>query len=164
MVTLLDVPSNLLNPYQQAFVADVREHGWRNTCVAAGHEGPDFAYTTGFWLNLNAPEVIVFSLDPRHAHAVLWDLYQALKSGAKFPTGQRLDGIFKDRAAMLLPVAEQHFPDYLGWTGWFYWKDYVPSVQLVWSDRAGRFPWESKFSKRSAQQPDLSESGWAKAA
>jgi hypothetical protein len=49
----------------------------------------------------------------------------------------------------------------LGWSRWFYGGDAFPCLQIVWSDRDGRFPWQSGFDPALAGlQPDLTENGW----
>ena len=131
MRTALDAPSHMLDDKEKHFVDLVREHGWFRTSVFADEHAPGFSYTTGFWRATNAPEVIVFPLRSEIVHNVLWDVYRAVATGTSFPTGLRLSGVFANVDAVFLPVAKQLYPDYLGWSRWFYGGDDWPCVQLV---------------------------------
>src|SRR5262245_1598505 len=63
MRTALDALTSQLDQHEQDFVAKIREFGWFGTNVFEDAEGPGFSYTTGFWVSLGVPEVIVFSLN-----------------------------------------------------------------------------------------------------
>ncbi|WP_235364918.1 DUF4262 domain-containing protein [Sphingomonas sp. ERG5] len=151
----------MLDAGEANFVDKVRDYGWFATHVTAEEGHPGFAYTTGFWLTLQVPEVIVFSLKSDIAHDVLWDMFRDAKAGARRPMGTSVPDIFGNTDAYLFPIAKAHYPDHLGWSRWFYGGDDFPCVQLVWPDRAALFPWQPGFDARfSADQPDLSEKGW----
>jgi Domain of unknown function (DUF4262) len=164
MRTRLDSPTGTLDRDEQDFVANIREFGWHSTSVLADDEGPGFSYTTGFWLNLGVPEVILFSLDAQVAHDVLWDVYREAKNGREFPEGVRLSDILGNADCFLMPVGQQHYAKHLGWNRWFYGGDEFPCVQLVWPDRRGRFPWQADADDAfKALQLDISPAGWVKA-
>lgn len=162
MLTALNAPLSALDPGEANFVSQVREHGWFGTHVSAEDGKPGFSYTSGFWLSVGAPEVVIFSVKSNVAHDIFWEMYRDLKTGMAFPVRRQITGIFGNYKAVLFPIATQHFPTHLGWSRWFYGTDEFPCVQLVWPDKAGVFPWESSFDGRFAgDQPDLSEDGWA---
>lgn len=161
MPTALDAPDDQLDDQERSFVAQIREHGWFRTGVADDSEGPGFSYTTGFWCGLKAPEIIVFSLKPEIAHAVLWDIYRDLSAGVSFSARQRLSNVFANAEAVLLPVSKEAYADYLGWNRWFYGRDEWPCQQLVWPDPNGAFPWEPGYDDRFANsQPNLTGENW----
>lgn len=160
MFTALDAAPEQLDPDEQTFVAEVREHGWFHTNVFAENGSPGFSYTTGWWINIGQPEVVAFGMKSEVAHAVLWDLFRDAKAGGSVPTGLS-NHVFANIPAYLFPVAGRHYPDHLGWSRWFYGGDTFPCLHLVWSDRDGRFPWQSGFDPTLAGlQPDLTENGW----
>ena len=164
MRTALDEPADRMDQHEQEFVTQIRECGWFSTSVFADDEGPGFSYTTGFWVNLGVPEVILFSLDSKIAHDVLRDIYRDAKNGRRFPTAARVSDIFASTHAFLFPVSRRHYAEYLGWSRWFYGGDEFPCLQLVWPDKAGRFPWDDGFEERfKGLQPDISPEGWVKA-
>ena len=164
MRTALDLPASKLDEHEREFVAQIREHGWHSTSVFEDEEGPGFTYTTGFWANLGIPEVILFSLDSKTAHDVLWDVYREAKGGRRFPTGVRVSAVFANVDSYFLPVAKDAYPNFLGWSTWFYGGDDFPCVHLVWPDKQGRFPWHAGIEEGFKRlQPDISAAGWTKA-
>lgn len=161
MLTVLDAPPDALDEAEQSFVSKVREHGWFRTGVFGDDEGPGFSFTTGFWVNANHPELIIFGTRDDIAHDVFWDLFRDAKSGQALPVGRRTDAVFANLSAYVFRVAKKHHRDFLGWSRWFYGGDDFPCLQIVWPDRVGKFPWEPDFDAEfKADQPDLTEGGW----
>jgi hypothetical protein len=161
MRTALDAPASMLDEHETKFVASIRQHGWFQTSVLAD-EKPGFCYTTGFWLRFNFPELITFCLRDDTANDTFWGMYRDLENGQGFSIGERLQSIFQNLPAVLLPVPEWQFSDYLGWSRWFYGGDQFHCLQLVWPDRNGRFPWQVGFlSEMIGDQPDLTEANWS---
>lgn len=140
----------------------VREHGWFRTEISAAEGGPNFTFTTGFWINASQPELIMFSLNGKTAHSVFADLFREAERNNALPVGKRSNAIFGNSPAYAFRVARRHYPNYLGWSGWFYGgRDDFPCLQIVWPDRAGLFPWETGSDPSfSNSQPDLTEEGW----
>lgn len=161
MLTALDAPPDELDENERTFVAEIRKHGWFGTHVFANDEGPRFSYSTGFWVTLNHPEVIVFGLEQSLAHRILWGVFREAQAGRRLPIGTRLDDVLATLPVVVLPVSADCYPDYLGWSRWFYADDTFPCLHLIWPDRAGLFPWDARFSARfDGLQPDLTEHGW----
>jgi hypothetical protein len=164
MRTALDTPLSGLDDEERNFVSNITEHGWFGTHVYADDDGPGFSYTTGFWVNLQFPEIIVFSLNGETAHNVLWHIYREIKDGRPLAVGKPLPDIFSGLDAVLLPVSKSHYEAHLGWARWFYHGDDFPCLQLVWPDKDGVFPWQPGFApEHEGAQRDLTESGWAAA-
>ncbi|WP_407154982.1 DUF4262 domain-containing protein [Bradyrhizobium sp. STM 3557] len=161
MFTALDAPPEKLDRHEQNVVAKIREHGWFAHHIGADKEGPGFCYTTGFWLKFRHPELIVFSLQAQTAHDTFWHIYRELEAGRRVVVGAQTGEIFKNAPAVLLPVAQRHYRNYLGWSRWFYGNDNFECVQLLYPDSDGRFPWspDASAGSRSAQ-PDLTEGNW----
>lgn len=162
MHTALDLAPDTLDEGEQRFVSNIREHGWFRTSVFEDEEGPGFSYSTGFWLTAATPEIIVFSLGIEVAHNTLWQLYAEARDRVTWPVATATDSVFESHAACFFPVARRHYAAHLGWSDWFYRGAAFPCLQLVWSDQAGRFPWQDGADPDfSGLQPDLSEHGWA---
>lgn len=162
MLTALDAPESALDEHERRFVANIRKHGWIRTSVFGEEGNPAFAYTTGFWVTAQAPELVIFSMKDELAHDVFWDMFRTSKSGLTYPIARRTNDVFANLPAYLFPVAKRHYREHLGWNRWFYAGDDFPCLQLVWSDRDGVFPWEAGFDETFRQdQPDLTESGWS---
>ena len=161
MRTALHVSEANFDPSEKQFVANVREHGWFRTSVAADEQGPAFSYTTGFWQGVEQPELILVGLKHETAHHVLWDLYAEAKAGKPLPIGVPIPDVFGSYAAYVFPVAKRFYAEYLGWSLWFYCGDDFPCLQVVWPDRNGIFPWEEDYDPDLVgSQPDLTENGW----
>lgn len=161
MHTALDAATEKLDEHERTFVSIIREHGWHRMNVFADISGPDFVYTTGFWL-IGFPEIIVFSMKPEIAGDVLWDMFRSIKAGQTYPTATMTNDVFANLPAYLLPVSKRHYREHLGWSRWFYGGDSFPCLELVWADRDGSFPWQSGFSSEFVGlQPDLTEKDWA---
>lgn len=164
MRTALDAPAEALDDSERAFVAKVREHGWFDTAVFGDAEGPEFSFTTGLWVNTGQPELIMFGMKRDIAHDVFWDLFRGAKTGVPLPIGEPTDQAFENLLAYAFPVSKRFYPDYLGWSRWFYGGDEFPCLQIVWPDRSGVFPWEPGFDTAlEADQTDLTEYGWQSA-
>lgn len=161
MRTALDFPVEELDSGERSFVSQVREHGWFRTSAAGGDQGPDFSYTTGFWSSANQPELIIFSMKQEIAHEVFWSMFREAQDGVQLPLGKRTDAVFANLPAYVFPVARRHYASFLGWSRWFFDGGEFPCLQIVWSDRAGLFPWEPGFATEIVGlQEDLSDRGW----
>jgi hypothetical protein len=161
MFTALDADPAMLDPHEQNVVANIRQHGWFAHNVGSNGEGPDFSFTTGFWLKFGLPEVIVFAMRPQVAHDTFWHMYREMEAGRRFPVGTETREIFENVPAVLLPVAKRHYRDHLGWSRWFYGNDDFECLQLLYPDRGGNFPWGEGASRSfRAAQPDLTEGDW----
>ena len=156
-----DPPSNL-KTYEVELIGRVEEYGWQTTSVGSDDNGdPAFSYTTGFWLAVDQPEVVVFDFPPQLAHDVFVQLIEKMRAGHRFCVGQPIEGVLSNEAVYLFPVKQEAGFKYLRSSEWFYRGTRFPTVQLVWADGAGRFPWERDFDEALARlQPDLSERGW----
>jgi hypothetical protein len=163
MATALDAPTSALDEHEQNFVAKIRAHGWFGTSVFPDEEGPGFTYTTGFWITLGLPEVILFSLKREIAHDVLWDVFRTAEERGPLPLGKYVANVFANGGAYFFPVGKQHYSDHLGWCRWFYGGNDFPCIQLVWGDTQELFPWQDGFEERfRVNQPDLSPDGWVR--
>lgn len=161
MLTALDAPPGRLDEHEQNFVSKIRTHGWAGTHVTPDSEGPGFSYTTGFWLKFRFPEVMLFSMRGKTAHDTFWTIYRELEAGRRPPMGEPTGAIFENADVVFLPVSLQQYPNYLGWSGWFYGNDAFECLQLVYPDRDGHFPWAAEASDDApTAQPDLTVGNW----
>ncbi len=161
MQTALDAPTTTFNDHEKNLVSKIRKLGWFHTNVFADENNLGFSYTTGLWATANHPEVIVFSIAGDVASDVFAEVYDAAKLGKRFVIGEPTDALFKGLAAVLLPMAEVHYPQYILLSRWFYGGEDFPCLQLVWPNPSGRFPWELDADPAFANsQPDLSAGRW----
>ena len=163
MNSALDLPDEKLNEYERRMIAAIRKHGWWSTTVNSEDENtPSYTYTTGMWLTAGQPELVVFSIDGSSAHDVFADVYDQARSGRRLPLVAPIDGLFGEGFhAVLLPTHPPRHRDYLLSSRWFYGRDDFGSVQLIWPDETGFFPWQPGVDKQFAgSQPDLTIGAW----
>jgi hypothetical protein len=162
MMTALQAPDEALDVHEKNFIAKIREHGWFGTNVLAEEDLPCFTYTTGFWLTLGVPEIIVFGLQSKTAHDIFWEIFRDLKAGDTLPHLTPNGDLLGNHDAYLFPVQKEQYAEHLGWGRWFYAGNDFPCSQLVWPDREGRFPWDTDFDPEVVgSQIDIAEGGWA---
>lgn len=156
MKTALDLNPSELDEHEKRFVENIREHGWFGTHVAEGENEPRFSYTTGFWLGLQMPELVIFSLPTELSHQIFWSFYNDLSSGRKYTIGAPIAEMIEGYPVILKPVLKDHYPDHFGWSRWFYRGDKFEVNQIVFPDKSGQFPWDDGASDGfKATQPHL---------
>lgn len=162
LTTVISDPPIDPTPYEVDLIERVRTHGWQTTSVGADDNGdPSFSYTTGFWLTLEQPEVIVFDFPPQLSHDVFGQMARRARAGDRFSVGEPVEGILASEVIYFLPVTRQTAIQYLRSSNWFYKSAEFPVLQLVWADRSGRFPWNSDCETSLMRlQPNLWEDSW----
>ncbi|MCI4643269.1 MAG: DUF4262 domain-containing protein [Hyphomonadaceae bacterium] len=131
----------------------IDKYGWFGMSVASKIDDPNpiqpFSYSIGFEKTLNCPNVIVFGLKSSHRHHMIWQVFEALKSGRKLEQGAKwpepLDGYeCETRAVHESRIVSDHF----GYGLW-YQRTHVPEAapyrafQLFWPGVGHRLlPWE----------------------
>lgn len=108
---------------------------------------PSFAYSVGLFETYNQPEIICFGLPQKLGHEIINDVAELIKQGQTIKTKTNYDNIFKNSRAEFLPVDERNIDDYFGAALNYYDKIKFPAVQLVWTDRNNKFPWEDNFEE-----------------
>ncbi|MCG8685872.1 MAG: DUF4262 domain-containing protein [Desulfobacterales bacterium] len=158
MKTALDVDVDLLDDDEKGFVDNIRTHGWFGTHVFEDADGPGFSYTTGFWHRFEFPELILFSLPKEVSHEIFWNFFHELEAQKRFSENEPISEVLNGFDVMLRRVRTEHFPEYFGWTRWFYGGDKFEAYQVFFPDKSGRFPWTEEVPPEfSRLQPNLAE-------
>ncbi|MBI3201310.1 MAG: DUF4262 domain-containing protein [Myxococcales bacterium] len=131
-----------MNPDEKV-VADVAEFGWHVIKVAADGTGPAFAFTIGLTKTFGHPEVIVFGLALDAMHSVLNNIGKLVREGRQFAHDVVTDELLEDYPCHFLHVPRSAYREFLGYAIWFYKGDTFDTVQCVWPDREGRYPWDA---------------------
>ena len=161
MRTKLDTPFEAIEPFERAFVAKVREHGFFRAEVFGDAIGPGFSYSTGFCVTTGQPEIVMFSTEAEIAHNVFWNMFRLAEANIPVSLGKPTYQVFANRSAYVFPIAKNFYASHLSWSRWFYGGDDFSCLQIVWPDREGAFPWETTFDPAMAgRQSDLTEHGW----
>lgn len=120
--------------------------------------GPGFIYTIGLaTVDPPQPELIVFGMSPRTGGHVLNDLADRVtKKGERLQPYQNYDDVIVDYPVMLIPVDDS--TEHLTWANAFFGlEEPVPALQMVWTDKAGRYPWEEGYDIDLRTQPLLGQ-------
>ena len=136
--------------------ADIQQYGLHVLKVAGDNEWPDFAYSIGLFDSFEHPEVIILGLPGDVAHRILNGLADILRSGKRFADGDESDDLLEGYPCRFLAVPPEQVVAHFGWAMWYYDGRAFPTLQLVYPDREGHWPWDGHVSSGFlAQQPIL---------
>jgi hypothetical protein len=127
---------------------NIDKYGLQVIIVSDSNYSPSFAYSIGLFETYNQPEIICFGLPQKLVHEVINDFAELIKNGETIRTYTNYDNIFKNSRAVFLPVDDRSIGDYFGAALNYYDKTKFPAVQLVWTDRNDKFPWEKDFEEK----------------
>jgi len=134
---------------ESKLLADVQEYGWHVLGVSPdpGETGPPFAYSIGLYYTLGHPEIVVTGLAPEVSQRLINVVGERSRSETPVLPGRRYADIAEGYDVAFRTVPRALYEDYLGYALWFYRQlagDF-PVFQLIWPDKAGRFPEEIGF-------------------
>jgi Domain of unknown function (DUF4262) len=127
--------------------ADIEKFGWTVLLLEATTYLPSFAYTVGLWKNYKHPEIISFGLTTKTLHVILNDAGGIAKTGQAIEVGKNYDDFFENSNTKFLNVDRRNIADYFGQAINFYNSNDFPAMQLVWTDRKNKFPWDTDYEK-----------------
>lgn len=108
---------------------------------------PSFAYSIGLTETYNHPEIICFGLPNEIAHEIINDVAAMIKKGEQIKSENIYNEIFQDNRAIFLKVDMRNIQDYFGTALNYYGDKNFEALQLVWTDRNDKFPWEEGFEE-----------------
>lgn len=126
----------------------IEEYGCSVIMIEASDYNPSFAYSIGLWEKFGHPEIISFGLSITTLHGIINDVAEIVKSGRKIETEANYDEIFGNGEARFIHVLPGYLKNYFGYALDFYNLPEFPALQLIWTDRHGKFPWESDFEEK----------------
>jgi len=127
---------------------NIEKYGLQVIMVSGSDYSPSFAYSIGLFETYKQPEIICFGLPNKIGHQIINDVAELIKNGETIKTYTNYDNIFRKSRAEFLPVDDRNIHDYFGAALNYYDKHKFPAVQLVWTDRNDRFPWEENFEEK----------------
>ena len=128
--------------------ANIAKYGLQVIMVNSSSYSPSFAYSIGLFETYRQPEVICFGLPGKLGHEIINDVADLIKDGENIKTYSNYYNIFKDSKARFLPVNKGSINDYFGAALNYYDKTEFSAIQLVWTDRNDKFPWEDNFEEK----------------
>lgn len=132
---------------KKKLLEDIQNLGWAVILVEATAYLPSFAYTIGLWKNYSHPEIISFGLSIQTLHLLLNDAAERVKSGQTIQEQIIYDDYFEKGSVQYLRVNPRNIADYFGQAINLYTTEDFPALQLVWTDRQNRFPWERNYEQ-----------------
>lgn len=125
--------------------SDIEKYGLSVILIEASEYLPSFAYSIGLWDKFNHPEIICFGLRIQTLHSIINDVADLVKDGQKIETNKTYYNIFENSKAEFVQIDNRNLSDYFGTAIDFYNSNNFPALQLVWTDRNDKFPWETNF-------------------
>lgn len=145
---------NLSAP-ERTLLSNVGEFGWHCLHVSAEGDPVYWTYSIGIYKNWRVPEIVIFGLPDKTAHAILSGFVQDIESGDTFEADNRYEVFEGGYEGMFLRVDPRWHSAFLGFAQWFYEDEEFPALQCVWPDKEGNLPWEAGFNTELPQQPLL---------
>lgn len=153
---MVEIPAKFRAPepeseFDRQMMAQIHKVGWYNLHVAEENGSPEFAFTIGHFENRSHPELIIIGLRPGTAEQFLNLAADRITSAnEKIIPYKKYNDLADGVTVAFVPVAYKYYDEYLGYANWYYdsMPKPFPALQLVWPDRAGRFPWEDGYDQR----------------
>jgi hypothetical protein len=127
---------------EREFDAMIERYGWAVQGVGEGADHPPFCYTCGL-ASRGLPDIIVFGLPMQVAHEFLNMMGRRFRIQGVPPLDTDLNDVAENFPARLLGVPRTEADKYMFAVKRRY-PDYT-AVQLVWTDRFKRWPWDDDF-------------------
>ena len=108
---------------------------------------PSFAYSVGLTKTFNHPEIICFGLRTELLHQLINDVAEIIKEEGKLNPNKEYDNIFENSRAKFLQIDKRNIEDYFGVAIKYFETTEINGLQLVWTDRNNKFPWEDGFEE-----------------
>lgn len=139
-------------PDPKEFLAETRrtveKYGHQVLMVLGTDYLPPFAYSVGLFKTYNHPEIICFGLPQQLSGDIINDIVEIIKRGECFKGGDISTEVFKDSKAAFLNVDPRNVGDYFLSDVKYYGHLNFPALQLVWTDRNDKLPWEEGFEEK----------------
>ena len=141
---------------EQKALSNIDEYGCHIIHVLEEDGLPPFSYSVGIWKSSSAAELIVVGLDRKIAHLVINDYNARVRDGWRIEEGQVAGDFLKGFDCLFREMGKAHYPEYLGWCRWLYGGDHFPTLQMIYPNTKGIWPWQADASEWFKQrQPVL---------
>jgi hypothetical protein len=135
--------------------SDIEKYGLTVIIVKGTDYLPSFAYSIGLWSKFGHPELISFGLRPETLHSIINIAGDIVRRGETIQTGKAYTNIFERGKAEFVFVDKTNLGNYFGYAIDFYNTADFPALQLVWTDRNDKFPWDNGFESEFAYRQPL---------
>jgi hypothetical protein len=140
---------------ENKIVNEVNVHGWSVIVIEATEYLPSFAYTIGLWEKFGHPEIIAFGLTVKTLHEVLNIAGENIKNGKKYNINTHYPDFFSLGDSQLVLVDFRYIADYFNYAVWFNKGIEFHALQIVWTDRNNKYPWQVGFEEEFVYRQPL---------
>jgi hypothetical protein len=144
---------------ERQVVDDVAKFGWHGVSRFPGGAEIDHYYTVGLQQTYGHPELVISELAGDIAHGMARSAVEAIEEGTAFSHGQRSDAILEGYDVAYAAIEPITAGRWLPLAAWYYEDRPWRALQLVWPDRAGRFPGQNGYDADRSPQELLSHRG-----
>lgn len=127
--------------------SDIEKYGLTVIMIEATEYLPSFAYSIGLWKKFEHPELISFGLTTKTLHAIINLAADIVRDGQTIETEKTYTDFFETGKSEFVTVDKRNIRDYFGYAIDFYNTIDFPALQLVWTDRNNKFPWDEGFEE-----------------
>ena len=129
-------------------LADIEAHRVHIAYIESDGYNPSFGYSIGLYKGLGHPELIIIGLDYASTVSIINIAKEEIEKGIKFMEGVNYHAFLNDYPVQFIEVKPEYYPDYLGYAQWYNNRSInFPTLQVVWPDNAGIFPWDLGFNE-----------------
>lgn len=152
----------MLDASDKKLIANVKKYGFHSQHVFEDADGPAFQYSIGFSDTLKSPEIIVFGLERKLMHSMLWEMFRQIKAGSFLNEGARWSGLLGGHDCISRRVHPSQLREYFGIGLWYERHrrrdpGLLLAYQLFWpGTQQGLFPWDAGCAEEVREyQPAL---------
>jgi hypothetical protein len=152
------------DPVEERVLSDIDKHGWHVVSVrrSAQEREPTApmrprsidAYRANFTYSVGVPHTfdlseLVLTGDWHHAIAIVNVAVGCLQDGMRFAPGDETDEILEGLAVRIGAVDPHVAWECLSWSSWLRPGEWVPALQLILPDAAGRWPDDPAYDSKT---------------
>lgn len=126
----------------------IENYGFAVRMIPAEADYPAFAYTIGLWERYQHPEIIILGLPIETMHQILNNVGEAVQNGTQFLVGNHYQDIVNQYPVTFVAVEKRYFSEYFGQAIHYYDTENFTALQLLWTDKNGKFPFEKDFDEK----------------
>jgi Domain of unknown function (DUF4262) len=127
-------------------LSDIDEYGCHLIHVLAEDDLPPFCYSVGIWQSSGAPELIIVGLKQEISSILINDYNRCIRNGESFQDGQVSGEFLEGFDCLFLEMDKSNYAEYLGSNLWLYRGDNFPTLQLIYPNKNGVWPWQPEAS------------------
>lgn len=131
---------------------DIQQYGWHVIGVTGNDAIPAFSYTIGLMESYGHPELLVMGLRMEVMHYLLNEAGALVRDGRPILMDTDMQEFLDDYPVRFRTIHPSNIRDYFGTALNYYQRNDLPAMQLIYPDKAYKWPWDEAFSASKAEQ------------